>query len=202
MEDGDGPCFRCGRCDDGEIGEARGGGVRLNDGVFEGLDVVADVFGLLGWDGWGWSGGLIRVAVVEADFGAERFGEGEVARGDSAACSWAEAVDLDEVASGDVFYGEVIGVESFDIDAVGTVFRFFHGGEDEEESVGWDDGGGGEAPFGALGWCVGRRCWLGRSRRCQWWKRLGCGVRSSSEGCRRRRGQCAGHRCRWRRRIR
>ena len=106
--------------------------VRLNDGVFEGLDVVADVFGLLGWDDWGWRGGLFRVAVVEADFGAEGFGEGEVARGDPAAGAWVEAVDLDDVAAGDVFAGEVIGVETFDVDAVGTAFRFFHDGVDAQ----------------------------------------------------------------------
>ncbi len=49
------------------------------------------------------------------------------------------------------FAGEAeVGVEFGAAD--GAVFI---GGEDEEESVGWDDGGGGEAPFGALGGAVG-----------------------------------------------
>jgi hypothetical protein len=41
VEDGDGPCFRCGRCDDGEIGKAGGGGVAAGGVFAEGVDAIA-----------------------------------------------------------------------------------------------------------------------------------------------------------------
>ena len=41
VEDGDGPCVRCGWGDDGEIGEAGGGGVAAGCVFAEGVDAIA-----------------------------------------------------------------------------------------------------------------------------------------------------------------